>query len=203
MKLLFDTNNPNKNLLPHNGEAHYYEQISKDLNPQILFNQLLNAIQWEHDQVNLFGKKIITKRKVALYANKTSTYTYSNQQKQTYPWIKELLVVKDMVEELTEEQFNCCLCNLYHDGSEGMGWHTDNEKDLTQGATIASLSLGAERYFHFKHQRTKEVLKFKLESGSLLLMKGETQEHWLHALPKTKKIVTPRINLTFRSLANI
>ena len=106
--------------------------------------------------------------------------------------------VKERVEQQTTQRFNSCLLNLYHDGSEGMGWHSDDEKTLGLNPVIASVSFGAERIFKLKHRKSKEVVSVLLEQGSLLIMKGETQHHWVHTMPKTKKVTTPRINLTFR-----
>jgi len=105
-----------------------------------------------------------------------------------------------MVEDLTQETYNSCLLNLYHNGSEGMGWHSDDEKELLKDGAIASLSLGADRKFVFKHKRSNEKVSVWLEHGSLLLMRGPTQTHWKHSLPTTKKIHSPRINLTFRTI---
>ena len=113
-------------------------------------------------------------------------------------WTPELLSLKEIIELKTGEKFNSCLLNLYHNGNEGMGWHSDNEKELGEHPVIASLSLGAARKFLLKHNQTKQKIAIILESGSLLLMKGETQEKWIHSLPKTKIIQKPRINLTFR-----
>ena len=107
--------------------------------------------------------------------------------------------MKKRVEERSGENFNSCLLNLYHDGSQGMGWHSDDEPSLVRDSAIASVSLGVERKFSFKHRETKETVALMLERGSLLVMKGETQRFWRHALPKTKKVASPRINLTFRS----
>jgi alkylated DNA repair dioxygenase AlkB len=116
--------------------------------------------------------------------------------KKQYPGLKKL------IEHKTGEQFNSCLLNLYHSGDEGMAWHSDGEKDLKKNGAIGSLSFGAERKFAFKHKESKEKIDLYLEHGSLLIMKGKTQTHWLHRLPPTKKIKTPRINLTFRSIIN-
>ena len=112
-----------------------------------------------------------------------------------------MLRLKATVEAIAGASFNSCLINLYHHGEEGMSWHSDDEPSLVRGATIASVSLGAERKFAFKHKREPGLTaSIVLEHGSLLLMKGATQEHWLHALPKTKRVSAPRINLTFRSM---
>jgi alkylated DNA repair dioxygenase AlkB len=104
------------------------------------------------------------------------------------------------IEKYTNQKYNACLLNYYHDGMEGMGWHADNEKEIVPNSSIASLSLGANRKFSFKHKISKETISIVLENGSLLEMKGALQKHWLHALPKTTKVVTPRINLTFRQM---
>lgn len=203
MKLPFEEFNAAENILPYDGALIYYSTLNLHESPDAIYKELLHKIEWYNDKVTLFGKTIVTKRKIALFADKKTSYTYSNQQKIAVPWIEELLPIKHKIEEITGETFNCCLCNLYHDGSEGMGWHADNEKVLDQSSSIASVSFGAERYFSLKHRKTNEKLKIALENGSLLLMKPPIQEHWLHALPKSKKIKTGRINLTFRTLKSL
>jgi alkylated DNA repair dioxygenase AlkB len=111
--------------------------------------------------------------------------------------------LKATVEERCGTIFNSCLLNLYHDGREGMGWHSDDEKSLVRDGCIASMSFGAERKFSFRHKRTKETVSLVLEDGSLLVMAGTTQTHWHHQLPKSAKAGTPRINLTFRTMAAV
>ena len=163
---------------------------------------LLNTVEWRHDEAIIFGKKIITKRKVAWYGEKPFAYTYSNTTKRALPWTPELIQLKEIAEKASGEVFNSCLLNLYHSGDEGMAWHSDGEKDLKKNGAIGSLSFGAERKFMFKHKETKEIIVLQLEHGSLLVMKDSTQTYWLHRLPPTKKVTTPRINLTFRSIVN-
>src|SRR5690606_35552282 len=148
----------------------------------------------------IFGKEIITKRKVAWYGDKPFEYTYSNTTKLALPWTKELLELKIKIETQTGETFNSCLLNLYHSGEEGMAWHSDAEKDLLKNGAIGSLSFGAERKFAFKHKVSQETVSLILENGSLLVMKDTTQSHWLHRLPPTKRISKPRVNLTFRMI---
>jgi alkylated DNA repair dioxygenase AlkB len=160
----------------------------------------MSSIAWKNDEAIVFGKHITTARKVAWYADREYTYTYSNTTRQAYIWTNDLLELKALVEKKLGETFNACLLNLYHSGEEGVSWHSDGEKDLKLHGAIASLSLGAERKFCFKHKRTKEKVEQILEHGSLLVMKGTTQTHWLHCLPKTKMIRRPRINLTFRTM---
>lgn len=166
----------------------------------VWFANLMDKINWKNDEVNLFGKQIITKRKVAWYGDYNYSYTYSNTIRTAEVWTPELITLKHLVEEKAGEKFNSCLLNLYHDGNEGMSWHSDDEKELKKHGAIASLSFGADRKFAFKHKITKESVSVLLEKGSLLVMKGTTQENWLHAIPKTTKVKTPRINLTFRQM---
>ncbi|WP_298503897.1 alpha-ketoglutarate-dependent dioxygenase AlkB [uncultured Maribacter sp.] len=188
------------NILPFDGEVIYYGTVLNLSKCQFYFNTLYNTIAWKPDEAVIFGKKIFTKRKVAWYAARSFEYTYSKSTKISLPWTKELLELKEIVENKTGETYNSCLLNLYHNGEEGMAWHSDGEKDLKQNGAIASLSFGAERKFLFKHKDTKKTVNIILEKGSLLVMKGETQKHWLHRLPPTKKVHTPRINLTFRTI---
>ena len=196
---LFNSN-PLSNILPFDGEVIYYGKVIADENLQYYFDQLLRNIQWENDKAIIFGKEIITKRKVAWYGDKPYNYTYSKTTKSALTWTNELLDLKKIVEKKTGETFNSCLLNLYHSGEEGMAWHSDGEKDLKKNGAIGSLSLGAVRKFSFKHKITKQTISVNLEKGSLLVMKGSTQKNWLHRLPPTKKVKSPRINLTFRTI---
>ena len=188
------------NLLPKDGFVVYYKNLLTSQEASRYFDCLLNTIEWKNDQATIYGKLIITKRKVAWYGDTDFEYTYSKTTKRALPWTKELLELKQMIEDKTGEKFNSCLLNLYHNGDEGMSWHSDAEKELKKNGAIGSLSLGAERKFSFKHKETKETISLILENGSLLVMKGSTQTNWLHRLPPTKLISTPRINLTFRSI---
>ena len=188
------------NLLPKDGIVVYYKNLLTSQEANRYFDCLLNTIEWKNDQAFIYGKLIITKRKVAWYGDADYEYTYSKNTKRALPWTKELVELKQMIEDKTGEKFNSCLLNLYHNGDEGMSWHSDAEKELKKNGAIGSLSLGAERKFTFKHKETKETISLILENGSLLVMKGTTQSSWLHRLPPTKLISTPRINLTFRSI---
>jgi len=188
------------NLLPYNGIVNYYGKVMSAEKADHYLDTLLNTIQWKNDEAIIFGRHIITKRKVAWYGDDGYSYTYSNTTKQALAWTKELLELKAVVEDITDEKFNSCLLNLYHDGNEGMAWHSDDEKSLGKDTSIASLSFGAERKFALKHRVRKEPAGLILEHGSLLVMKGSTQTHWLHSLPKSTKIKTARVNLTFRTM---
>jgi len=202
MKLFDDQVDNTINWLPKDGIVNYYGKMFSSENAAFYLKILLETIDWRQDEAVIFGKKILTKRMVAWYGDKAFEYTYSNITKQALPWTKELLDLKTIVETETGENYNSCLLNLYHDGSEGMAWHCDEERDLKRNGAIGSLSFGAERKFAFKHKATKEKVELVLENGSLLVMKGTTQTYWLHRLPPTKKVFTPRINLTFRTINN-
>jgi alkylated DNA repair dioxygenase AlkB len=190
------------NLLPKDGTVLYFGQIFDQELSNKNYSSLLHNLAWENDQAQIFGKLIITKRKVAWYGDNAFEYTYSNHTKKALPWQKDLLEIKTFIEKITGECYNSCLANLYHSGEEGMAWHSDGEKDLKKNGSIASISFGAERKFMFKHKNSKETVSILLEHGSLLEMKDETQSFWLHRLPPTKKIYSPRINLTFRTIVS-
>ena len=200
MKLFNFESDAEQNLLPTDGEVYYFGKIFSEEEAEQYFDKLLRSINWNHDEITIFGKKIITKRKVAWYGDSGLKYTYSKTTKIALPWTSELLEIKKTIEGKSGETFNSCLLNLYHSGEEGMGWHSDDEKDLKKHSAIASISFGAERKFVFKHKENKETVPLNLENGSILLMKGTTQSHWVHRLPLTKKVENPRINLTFRTI---
>ena len=200
MKLFDDITDKTKNWLPQDGTVNYYGKLFTAIEANYYLDKLLTTIEWRNDEAIIFGKKIITKRKVAWYGEKPYEYTYSNTTKYALSWTTELLELKTLIEKETGETFNSCLLNLYHNGEEGMAWHSDGEADLKKDGAIGSLSFGAERKFAFKHKQTNEKVELLLEHGSLLVMKDTTQTHWLHRLPPTKKVTTPRVNLTFRTI---
>jgi len=188
------------NILPFDGEVFYFGEVLGDVGK--IKQVLLQKVDWQPDQLLIYGKHITTKRKTAWYGDKAFNYSYSNSTRTAQSWITELLVLKEIVEDLTQHSFNSCLLNLYHKGDEGMAWHSDDEPELGINPVIASLSIGAERKFSFKHKKNKETRSLQLENGSLLIMKGETQRYWKHSLPKTSRVNEPRINLTFRTILN-
>lgn len=194
------TTDPAVNILPAEGIVNYYGPVLGPEEANRYLETLLKTIEWKNDEAIIFGKHIITKRKAAWYGDRPYSYTYSNTTKHALPWTKELLELKALTEEQTGTRFNSCLLNLYHDGKEGMAWHSDDERSLGKASTIASVSLGAERKFSLKHKESKETISLQLENGSLLVMKGSTQSYWQHCLPKSKKINSPRVNLTFRTM---
>jgi len=191
---------PEVNLLPVDGIVNYYGRILSSEKANVYLNTLLNKIDWENDKAVIFGKTILTKRKVAWYGDEPFQYTYSNTTKTALPWTEALLELKKLAQEHSGHSYNSCLLNLYHDGSEGMAWHSDGEKDLKKNGAIASFSFGAERKFSFRHKDNKQKISLTLEHGSLLVMSGLTQQYWQHRLPPTKIVRTARVNLTFRTI---
>lgn len=187
-------------LLPYDGELIYLPGIMGFKESKELLDTLAQLPSWQNDVINIFGKRIVTKREVAWWGDKPYPYTYSNTQKVAAPWPEDLERIKSIIEKASRERFNSCLGNLYENGDVGMSWHSDDEQELESEGTIASYSLGAPRKFVFKHKHTKEKLELVLEHDSLLLMKGKTQMFWQHALPKSKKVKSLRINLTFRQM---
>lgn len=196
---LFETSG-NTNLLPMNGTVLYYGKVVDEERARNYYETLLNTIEWKNDEAIIYGKHYITKRKVAWYGDKNFSYTYSNTTKFAQAWTRELLELKTLSEKITGTTYNSCLLNLYHSGEEGMAWHSDDEKALGKNSAIASWSFGAERKFSFKHKQSGQTVSVVLENGSLLVMKDETQTHWLHRLPPTTKVKRPRVNLTFRTM---
>lgn len=200
---LFSNINNNVNLLPYDGMAIYYGQIFNRAAADVWFEKLLHNINWKHDEVMMYGKKIITKRKTAWYADAPFDYIYSGIGRKALLWTDELLAIKNKVQIDSAESYNSCLLNLYHSGMEAMSWHSDNEKTLAKHAAIASISFGADRKFLFRHKVSKETISIVLEHGSLLLMKDSIQSHWLHQMPATTKVKDARINLTFRTFVGL
>ena len=200
MQLFSDLIDENINLLPNDGVVNYFGKLFSLKQANEYFELLMNGIEWKNDEAVMFGKHIITKRKVAWFADKEYAYTYSNITKQASKWNYTLLELKKIVEEKTGASYNSCLLNLYHNGNEGMAWHSDDEKTLGKNSAIASLTFGAERKFSFKHKQSKETVSVILEHGRMLVMKDTTQTNWLHRLPPTTKIKDARINLTFRTM---
>lgn len=192
-----------KNLLPFDGSAVYISDVWSKEMAENQFETLQSGISWKQDEVMMFGKKIVTKREVAWYGDRKYNYTYSKISKKALLWSPDLLEIKHKVESICQETFQTCLLNLYHDGTEGMSWHSDNESDLKYDGTIASVSFGARRKFVCKHKTLGTKVEILLDPGSLLIMSGPMQRFWLHSLPKSLRVKSPRINLTFRQMQNV
>jgi alkylated DNA repair dioxygenase AlkB len=173
------------------------------MNEKDLIAVKFNKIQWQQDKIKLFGKSIAIPRFSAWYGDAELAYTYSGLTLYTHPWIKTLLSIKKKIENVSGELFNSVLLNWYRNGSDSMSWHADNEKELGENPIIASVNFGATRKFLLRYNlNTKDKITFHLSNGSLLLMQGALQHFWQHAIPKTKKVHHPRINLTFRRIFN-
>jgi alkylated DNA repair dioxygenase AlkB len=180
-------------------EIDYYPNFIDSERASELFSKLLAEVAWQHDSITIFGKTYPQPRLTALYGNEGKPYSYSNLKMHPHLWTPLLLQIKAEVEAICQVSFTTVLLNYYRDGNDSNGWHADNEKELGVNPIIASVSLGASRRFHLQHNTRKaEKLQLTLTSGSLLVMQGTTQHFWKHQLPKTKKVIGPRINLTFR-----
>ena len=188
------------NLLPCDGLVTYHGSVFAPDESDLHLARLIAEIPWEHDETVMFGKRIVTKRKVAWFADGGRSYAYSGTQKYAQGWTEHLLSLKAVAEKISGATSNSCLLNLYHDGGEGMSWHSDDERSLAPGAPILSMSFGAARKFSFRHKVSRETVSVFLENGCLLVMAGDTQAHWHHQLPKSAKVSSPRVNLTFRTM---
>jgi alkylated DNA repair dioxygenase AlkB len=166
-----------------------------------LYNYFLSHITWVHDEAVIYGKRIITKRKISWFADSGFDYNYSGASRIAQPWNPRVLELKTKLESYTGATFNSCLLNLYHDGQEGMAWHSDDQNHLEPESAVAIISLGAERFFKLRETKQRDnQRKVTLEQGSLLLMTGQTQAYWQHEIPKMAAVKTPRISLTWRSM---
>lgn len=166
-----------------------------------LFEELRRSTAWQQEEILIFGLRRPVPRLVAWHGDPEARYTYSGTPHEPRPWTPALERVRSRVRQLTDDEFNAVLLNLYRDGRDGMGWHSDDEPELGPAPVIASVSLGAARRFCLRHKRRKDLkLDLELGHGSLLLMAGTTQRYWVHAVPKTSRPVGERINLTFRQV---
>lgn len=195
---LFSDQTPQDLDLP-DADITYYPNFISIAEANQIFERLLQETPWQQDDIKVFGKIYAQPRLTALYGTNQKTYSYSNIEMIPHALTPTLINLKKRVDETCQADFTTMLLNYYRDGKDSNGWHADNEKELGTNPIIASLSFGQERFFHLKH-RTNKALKHKLllQHGSLLLMKGTTQHHWLHQIPKTAKQIQGRINITFR-----
>ena len=186
----------------NNLSVKYIENFFDFDQSQLYMKHLTNDIKWKREKIRMWGRQIVTKKRIAWYADEGKSYTYSGSTFYPVQWDEVLLEIKKQVEQHIRFQFNSVLLNEYKSGEVGMGWHSDDEKELGIDPIIASLSFGANRDFIFKHKTDKsfEKIKIHLKSGSLLIMSGSTQHYWKHSLPKRLKVRDPRVNLTFRKI---
>ncbi len=189
------------NLLPFQGEVTFHPDFFALAESDGFFNSLQEGLAWQQEPIWMFGKQILQPRLTALYGDPKVRYGYSGIAMEALPFTEVLEKIKIRLQEFTNQEFTHVLCNFYRDGQDSMGWHRDNEPVLGKNPTIASLTFGATRSFQLRPYGKKEPkLNLELSHGRLLLMGGESQHFWEHQLPKTKKVLAPRINLTFRKL---
>lgn len=192
--------NPQENLLPYDGMVNDFGIVID--NPTELYQTLLTGLPWQSDIITIFGKTHITKRQI-VWMGDNESYRYSGHERISIPWVDDVFHVKQLIENQLKQQgikitFNACLLNYYPTGDEGMGYHADDEPELGLNPIIACLSLGETRKFVFKHNSTKEKAEIMLTNGQLIVMHGQTQNHWQHTITKTKTAKSGRISLTFR-----
>ncbi|SIO01927.1 alpha-ketoglutarate-dependent dioxygenase AlkB family protein [Chitinophaga niabensis] len=189
------------NLIPVDGAVYFYPALFSPEESDQLFSALINNIQWKQEPVFIMGKEIMQPRLTAWYGDADKAYSYTGITMTPHAWTPELLMIKTRIEQIAQHTFTSVLLNYYRDGKDSMGWHRDNEKELGNNPVIGSVSFGASRYFHLKHRVDKTLrTKIRLTHGSFLLMKGTTQHHWYHSIPKELKVTGGRINLTFRTI---
>jgi alkylated DNA repair dioxygenase AlkB len=198
---LFTSGKSNKIIydLP-DAELILYEQFFNKEEADHAYHVLLKETKWAQEEITIYGKTHLTPRLTAWYGDEGKTYQYSGTKLHPYPWTPELMFIKEKIEAVTPIRFNSVLLNLYRTGQDSVGWHRDNEKEFGENPVIASVSFGETRPFHIRHKFKKNISKLEiaLRHGSFLLMKGKTQHFWEHQIPKTAKMISPRINLTFR-----
>ena len=188
------------NLIPEDGELYWLPGFLAADYADSLYKVLLHSLAWQTEELMLFGRRLHVPRLMAWYGDKDAQYRYSGVEHSPLPWTEELLELRTAVEVVCEHGFNSVMANLYRNGQDSMGCHADDEKELGENPLIASLSFGATRLLRFKHRAKGCKLDLALAHGDLLVMAGALQHHWRHELPKTRKNVQPRINLTFRTI---
>lgn len=172
-----------------------------------LFAQLRASIPWSVHRIRLFGREVDSPRLSAWLGDAGAGYAYSGAHFAPHPWSPTLQTLRAQVESACGTHFNSVLANLYRDGNDSMGWHSDDERELGCMPVIASLSLGTERLFRMRRKRARgtprqpgDTLDLRLPHGSLLRMAGATQQNYCHAIPKSRRVQGARINLTFRQI---
>ncbi len=182
------------------GRLDWLAQLPLALPTAQVFEQLLAQTDWRAESITLWGKRMLQPRLCAWHGDADASYAYSGLTLTPLPFTPLLQMIKQAVEQASGHRFNSVLLNYYRDGRDSMGMHSDDEPELGPEPVIASLSLGACRSFILKHRRSKRTVKLELGDGSLLLMSGATQTHWLHGIHKTARPCGPRLNLTFRKI---
>jgi alkylated DNA repair dioxygenase AlkB len=192
---------PSENLLPFDGEVYVYPDFFTIKESEHYFKVLFESINWKQDAMKFYGKEVKLPRLTAWHGSSVKDYSYSGIENKPVAMTRELLEIKSRIEKESSFSFNSVLLNLYRDGNDSVSWHRDNEKVLRVNPVIASVSFGATRTFKFRHVNDHSLVRsVDLTSGTYVLMKGRTQHLWEHHIPKSKKVNSPRISLTFRIL---
>ena len=194
--------NETEQLLPYDLGATYLPWVLGNLDSEAVFAQLMNESPWLSQKITVFGKTYDEPRRVAWHGDPNAHYSYSGITMKLNPWTPLLQQLREICEHHAQHSFNSVLVNLYRNGQDKNGWHSDNEPELGSEPVIASLSLGASRRFKFRHRETREVVERTLENGSLVVMSGLSQKNWEHEIPRQAAVIEPRINLTFREICN-
>lgn len=195
---LFSSENKKNDFEIKDGSYSFYPNFYKLSDANQLFNSLRNNIEWKQETMQMYGREVKFPRLTAWYGDNDKPYSFSGITLNPHPWNQDLQKIKNDIEPKSGVTFNSVLLNLYRDGSDSISWHTDAEKELGNNPVIASVNFGATRVFQLRHKYTKERIDIQLTHGSLLVMKGELQHFWQHQIPKSKKVLDSRINLTFR-----
>lgn len=198
--LFAEQNSCQQNLLPCDGELYDYGFVLSTAQADQYFAGLLNTTEWQQDTAYIHQQWHVTERQIAWFGDSSFAYHYSGTTKIAKPWTPVILQLKQLVENQLKQRFNACLANLYHNGQQGMGWHSDDEPALGYATCIASLSFGSPRRFCFKHKHKPHKCELSLQHGQLVVMQGVTQHFWWHSIAKEVGISSPRINLTFRNI---
>ncbi len=189
-------------LIRNDGQLYLAKKFLPREHANTLHAALLQQLNWQDEFIRMFGKTILSPRQVCWYGDQDAVYSYSGIRHTPLPWPKLLLPLRNQLQRLTNRPFNAVLANLYRDNNDSMGWHADKEKELGPNPCIASVSLGASRTFKIRHNKTKQTLTVEMTNGSLLLMDGDLQKKWQHSVPKRKRTISSRINLSFRYVYN-
>jgi alkylated DNA repair dioxygenase AlkB len=198
---LFLTFNSTLEQLPlADADVSYMAQFIDTAEAEQLYQKLSVSLAWRQDTIKMFGREVKIPRLQAWYGDPEARYTYSGLHMAPNPWTTELWQIKRDVESISKTTFNSVLVNWYRDGQDSMGWHSDNEPELGDKPTIASLTLGQVRDFNFRRKNPTQNYRIALQNGSLLIMSGTTQQYWQHGISKRAGDLTGRINLTFRHI---
>lgn len=181
-----------------NGSYIYIPNYFNKFEADFFLNDFINNIVWEQQSMNMYGKIVPFPRLTTWYGDNDKPYTFSGITLHPHPWNESLLKIKNKIEPLSGVNFNSVLLNRYRDGNDSISWHTDAERELGINPVIASVNFGEERVFQLKHIETGQRIDIPLKHGSLLIMMGELQHFWKHQVPKSKKPMKERVNLTFR-----